>query len=179
MNSSRSVARQSLIIILIGVLLSPLLSYRTVNNEWILIKVDSIASVQFPGQATFQTMDPVKAYSMRTQDLLLLVMVIDQENKLEQHPEKDVYSFYLGVMDSMIRETKSTLIDSASFHIDKYRGMGFSYFGPSTNGSNVRRIVRAVLIKNKLYCWGYTVLGQETESSKALSKRFIESFSVK
>ncbi len=116
---------------------------------------------------------------MRTQDLLLLVMVIDQENELKQHPVKDVYPFYLGVMDSMIRETKCTLTDSASFHIDKYRGIGFSYVGPSADGSNVRRKVRSVLIRNKLYCWGYTVLGQETESSKALAKRFIESFSVK
>jgi hypothetical protein len=171
--------RKVFFIVLVSVLISPLLSYRTANNEWILVNVDSVASAQFPGQPTSQTINGVKAYFVRTQEVLFMVMVINQENQLDKTSQTNIYSFYLGFIDSMIRETKSTLTDSASFNLDKCKGIDFSYVGPLPDGGKANRKSRAVLIRNKLYCWGYTVFGQETESSKASTKRFIESFSVK
>ena len=163
--------------ILLTIISCLLLSFKTTIQKGFLVDLDSVASVQFPSRPISQTINGVTVHSIRTPEMAFIAMVMDQG--IQKPPVKNIHSFYLGFMDTMIRDTKSTLLDSASFNLKEHEGMDFSYFNSSTNGSKVVRKSRVLLIKNKLYCWGYTLFDEQTEASKASSKMCLESFFIK
>lgn len=157
----------------------PLFSYKSLVNEWFRMEVDSMVSVQFPEQPTPQTINGIQVYTLHTPEAVFLAMTIDQALKPGQNSMTNVHEFYLGIINSMVRNAKATLIDSASFNLKGHQGINFSYTTIKEDGSKLTRSNKAILINNNLYSLLYTPLIQPTESSQAIRKQFLESLDVK
>jgi hypothetical protein len=166
-----------LILLMIG-LLFPLLSYKSPATDWVRVQVDSTISVQFPGQPTAQVVNGIQVYALRTSEAVFATMIIDQTPKPGEKPLTDTHSFYLGFMDSMIRNAKATLADSVAFTVGEYKGMDFSYTSILVDGNKITRRNRAVFINNKVYSLAYTPSVQPTPASQTTEKRFLESIQV-
>jgi hypothetical protein len=95
-----------------------------------------------------------------------------------QEPIKDTYQFYLGMMDSMIRNAKATLTDSSSFSLGAHKGIEFSYTTVHSDGAPVKRSNRLMFINGRVYNLGHISLAQPTETSEETRKQFFGSMEL-
>lgn len=170
--------KNTLFFLLLTGFLFPLFSFKSPVNEWVRVQVDSTISVQFPAQPAQQIVNGVLIHAVRTPEAVFMAMIMDQTPQPGQKPLTDTHSFYLGFMDSMIRNAKATLTDSTAFIVGNYKGMDFSYTTVLADGNKITRRNRAVFINNKIYSLAYTPSVQPTPTSQAAEKQFLESIQV-
>ncbi|WP_125185149.1 hypothetical protein [Botryobacter ruber] len=155
-----------------------LFSYTLPSAGWFIVKVDSSIAVQFPVQPDTSVINGVQVYKAQTEDALYMALVIDQPLRPDQDHIENAQEFYKGFIRSFVNNAKGTFVDSASFTLEGFKGINFSYTVPQGDGSSVKRTNRTILTKDKLCSLTHTPLAQPTETSEEAKFYFLESIEI-
>ncbi|RNI31574.1 hypothetical protein [Rufibacter latericius] len=167
-----------LTLILAAICFCPLLALTTPLSEQSRVQLDQTMSVEFPSQPSEQDANGIKLYVSRSQEAVYMAFFMDHTVQPGQEPIKDKYAFYLGMMDSMIRNAKATLTDSSSFNLGTHKGIEFSYTTVQQDGAKVKRSNRLLFINGRVYNLGHTSLAQPVGTSEAPLRKFLNSMKL-
>ncbi|GGK80586.1 hypothetical protein GCM10011405_30440 [Rufibacter glacialis] len=125
-------------------------------------------------------MNGIQIYKVARPEAVYMAMYLNHKSEAGQQTvtEARSYQFYLGMMNSMVRNVNGTLTDSASFSVGGVKGLDFSYTAQQANGTVGRRRNRVLFRKNMVYSLAYTPLVQATDSSRAVEERFLRSIEI-
>jgi len=150
-------------------MLIPLLGY-TQSTDWVNVKIDSVATIEFPDLPIFQSVIGVNTYFFKSEDATFLIATL--ENKTDAATDSYTADYYLGFMDEIIKGSNAELKDTMSFCIGKFKGVQFTFINPQ----KVKQECRVILINGRAFFWSVTFV----KSSRAMArnaKRFFNSFS--
>ena len=174
--------RKALSLVVFALLLLPLWAFRSDAPEWTEVTLNNTLNVRFPGQPSFQTVQNIPFYGIRTGEAVYTAMYIDQKSSPQYKPiadEPSLHSFYLGFMDSVLSNFKSTLTDSTSFYLGSHRGMDFRYTSTGADGATLTRRNRVILVDDIIYSLSVTPVVVPTAESRSTEKLFMESLQTK
>jgi len=181
-NFALPTARKAVSLFLLVPLFLSLPAFRSDVPEWTEVTLNNTLNVRFPGQPSFQTVQNIPFYGLRTGEAIYTAMYIDQKSSPHYKPIADapsLHSFYLGFMDSVLRNFKSTLTDTTSFYLGSRRGMDFRYTTTGADGATLTRRNRVILLDDIIYSLSVTPVVLPTDESRGTEKLFLESLQTK
>jgi len=181
-NCTHLFTRKALLLVLFALLLLPHWAFRSDAPEWTEVELNNTLTVRFPGRPSFQTVQDIPLYTVSTEEAVYKAMVIDDKWNPRYRPIPDEhaqYKVYLGFMDSVLRNFKSTLTDSTSFHLGPHRGMDFHYTATAEDGAALTRHCRVIMLDDFVYTLSVTPVVLPTDESRSTEKLFMESLQPK
>jgi len=181
-NRTHLFTRKALSLFLFTLLLLPHWAFRSDAPEWTEVELNNTLTVRFPGQPSFQDVQGSPLYTVSTEEAVYKAMVIDNKRNPRYRPIPDEharYKVYLGFMNSVLRNFKSTLTDSTSFYLGPHRGMDFHYMATTEDGAALTRHCRVIILDDFVYTLSVTPVLLPTDESRGTEKLFMESLQTK
>ncbi|MGI4870294.1 MAG: hypothetical protein ACRYFX_03840 [Janthinobacterium lividum] len=144
---------------------------------WQQTKLDTVATIEFPGPATQQEVQGHQVHLCRQGPTIC--MVIQQalsSSDATAAASKD--QFYDGVVKGMLEETNGKLLSKNGFQVAGFPGVEVQFTTPGKPELPSTKFSRAVVVNSTLYILNYWTNAPQDNASATERNRFFTSFRV-
>ncbi|WP_460894015.1 hypothetical protein [Rufibacter soli] len=105
-----------------------------------------------------------------------MAVAINYNSQPGLKPITKPYAYYVNMMNSHIKDTKGTLIDSSSFELDGFKGLQFSFTAiPPKGTKQITRTKRVIFVEGRVYQVEHMFLTPATKTSQEKLRKYFDS----
>ncbi|QHL87655.1 hypothetical protein GU926_09480 [Nibribacter ruber] len=165
-----------LTLLLIAGSIAPFLAFTPPVTEWLRQHIDQRLSVEFPGQPTQSSGGGTTLYFVKSGEAGFMASAIHYNKQPGLRPITNSYLYYVSLMSSQIKDANGTLVDSASFTLDGYKGLEFSFRAAPPRGTyQITFSKRVIFVDGRVYQAQYTPISHLSKPNKERIRKFFDS----